>query len=117
MPPSGPHGQCTSTREVLKGALSLCCLHHAAYDGFLIGISPNFTVSVQPSALRESDGVMLRHGLQDLDGKEILLPNKEAFWPDRDGLAYRYDLFRSSGKSVRDETSTDTVNPSNSMAS
>ena len=91
IPDTEPGGE-----PVIPNGISLCCLHHAAYDGALIGISPSFTISVQPSVLRESDGVMLRHGLQGLDGQRILLPKKEALWPDRDRLAYRYELFRRS---------------------
>jgi len=50
-------GDSESTGEpVVTNGLSLCKIHHAAFDRFIIGIRPDFTVEVHPKVLKESDG-------------------------------------------------------------
>ena len=53
---------------IVPNGLSLCKIHHAAYDSDLIGVRPNLVVEVRPELLVESDGPMLRHGLQEMSG-------------------------------------------------
>jgi hypothetical protein len=36
---------------------------------------------------------MLRFGLQALEGKKLILPTREIFFPDKDRLAKRYENF------------------------
>jgi putative restriction endonuclease len=79
---------------VVSNGLSLCRIHHGAYDQFLIGISPDHRVEVNEEVLNEVDGPMLKHGLQEMDGAEIRLPPKRSHRPDRERLAWKYDLFR-----------------------
>jgi len=43
--------------------------------------------------LDEVDGPMLRHGIQEMHGREIVLPRRRADRPDRDGLAWRWARF------------------------
>ena len=43
--------------------------------------------------MRETDGPMLRHGLQGLHGSSLVLPSRHAEWPDPDRLAERFDRF------------------------
>ena len=45
----------------------------------------------------ESDGPMLRHGLQGLHGQRIQLPRPEDLRPDPERLARRYERFRAAG--------------------
>ena len=47
--------------------------------------------------LREVDGPMLRHGLQEIAGTVIQLPRNEHQRPRHDFLAERYELFRQAG--------------------
>lgn len=43
--------------------------------------------------LSEVDGPMLKYGLQSLDGRKIILPNREIDFPNRDRLDRRYREF------------------------
>jgi putative restriction endonuclease len=73
--------------------LALCKIHHAAYDKNLLGISPDYRVKLDADLLNEIDGPMLRHGLQDMDGMELVLPKRKVDYPSRDALAKRYGEF------------------------
>lgn len=84
-------------QPVVPNGLSLCKIHHAAYDQDLIGVNPSFVVRVSDAVLRESDGPMLRHGLQEMHGRRLVLPGRPADRPDRDRLAQRYEKFLAAG--------------------
>ncbi|MDF1501235.1 MAG: HNH endonuclease signature motif containing protein [Anaerolineales bacterium] len=77
----------------VRNGLALCKLHHAAFDSFMIGISPDYEVFVREDILHEEDGPMLVHGLQGLHGQAILHPGREADWPSQDWLEFRYQRF------------------------
>lgn len=81
---------------VVSNGLSLCKIHHAAYDRNLMGISPQFEVEINRDLLLEVDGPMLKHGLQEMHGSTILLPTRTAERPDPDRLAARFETFRAS---------------------
>jgi putative restriction endonuclease len=81
---------------IVSNGLSLCKLHHAAYDRDLMGISPDYRVEINPNLLAEVDGPMLKHGLQEMHGKAILLPEHVVERPNRDRLAERYQGFLAS---------------------
>lgn len=49
---------------IVENGLSLCKIHHAAYDANLLGISPDYIVHINRALMDEIDGPMLRHGLQ-----------------------------------------------------
>ena len=78
---------------VVTNGLSLCKIHHAAYDADLMGISPDFGVRINAEVLAERDGPMLTHGLQEMEGRQLLLPDRRTSWPDRDRLAERFKKF------------------------
>lgn len=82
---------------VVNNGISLCKLHHAAYDRLFIGISPHYIVDVRADLLDEIDGPMLQHGLKELHGQSLILPRKSSDRPDRDRLDARYQLYRSAG--------------------
>ena len=82
---------------VVRNGLSLCRLHHAAYDAYLLAVRPDYTVEVSRSVLAESDGPMLRHGLQAMHGVRILTPRAPDKRPDRDLLQQRLQRFREAG--------------------
>ena len=46
---------------------------------------------------RETDGPMLRHGLQELHGATLVLPRKADLRPDPERLAARFERFRKAG--------------------
>ena len=82
---------------VVRNGLSLCRLHHAAYDLYLLAVRPDSSVEVSRSVLAESDGPMLRHGLQAMHGVRILTPRAPEKRPDRDLLQQRLRRFREAG--------------------
>jgi len=53
----------------------LCKLHHAAFDCFIIGITPDYKIELRKDILDENDGPMLQHGLKEFHGNRIILPN------------------------------------------
>ena len=79
---------------VVQNGISLCKIHHAAFDSNIIGITPDYNVEVRRDILKEVDGPMLKFGIQDLNGNAIILPEQEKYWPDRDRLSERYERFR-----------------------
>ena len=78
---------------VIRNGLALCKLHHAAFDWLFVAVRPDYRVVVRPDILEESDGPMLLHGLQELEGQRILLPRKEEWRPDPESLARRWERF------------------------
>jgi putative restriction endonuclease len=77
----------------VPNGLSLCKLHHAAFDGYFLTVDPDYRVRVRRDVLEEEDGPMLRHGLQELQGASIILPHRDVLRPDRDLLALRLENF------------------------
>ncbi|KHL18343.1 UNVERIFIED_CONTAM: restriction endonuclease [Mumia flava] len=82
---------------VVVNGLSLCKIHHAAYDANLLGISPDYVVQIDRDLLEETDGPMLRHGLQEMDKQPLQLPARRREQPDRERLARRFETFRATG--------------------
>ncbi len=83
-------------QPVVTNGLSLCKIHHAAYAAGIVGIDPAYRIEVRDDVLREVDGPMLRHGLQDVHGWRLEVPRRIAERPDRDKLAERYARFRQA---------------------
>jgi putative restriction endonuclease len=78
-----------------KNGLSLCKIHHAAYDQNLLGVDPELRVHIARELLDEIDGPMLQHGLKDMDGRRLaVLPTRRNERPDPDRLSRRFDEFR-----------------------
>jgi putative restriction endonuclease len=82
---------------VVPNGVSLCKLHHAAFDRYLIGIRPDCVVEVRRDVLDDTDGPMLIHGLQGFHGMSLLLPRIRALRPDPVLLEARYERFRQAG--------------------
>ena len=80
----------------VSNGLSLCKIHHAAYDQNLMGIRPDRVVEINRHLLEERDGPMLRYGLQQMHGTTISLPRRNIEQPDPDALAWRYEHFKAS---------------------
>lgn len=87
-----PHGV-----PIVDNGLSMCKIHHAAYDANLLGISPDYVVRINEDLMQEIDGPMLRHGLQEMDGRLIVLPERRVDQPSKERLAERFDEFKSAG--------------------
>ena len=83
--------------EVANG-LSLCKLHHGAFDADLLGIRPNGIIEIAPRLLAERDGPTLEYGLKGFAGKALeILPEAPSQQPRRDYLAERYERFLQAG--------------------
>lgn len=81
---------------VVTNGLSLCKIHHAAFDRHFIGVSPDYEIVVREDLLHEQDGPMLRHGIQEIHQRKLILPRKAIEHPDRDRLAERFEEFRKA---------------------
>jgi len=88
IPDSEPGGE-----PVVKNGIALCKLHHAAFDSFFFGIRPDFKVVVRADVLNETDGPMLRHGLQGLHSTKLIIPRKLDLRPDPELLERRWERF------------------------
>ncbi len=80
----------------VENGLSLCKIHHAAYDTNLLGISPDYVVCINSELMDETDGPMLLHGLQEMDGRGLTLPRRRADRPSKERLAERFDEFKTA---------------------
>ena len=78
---------------IVPNGISLCKIHHAAFDTNLIGIRPDFQVIVNADLLEEADGPMLKHGIQEMHGSMIHLPRPLKLRPDKDRLDVRFSEF------------------------
>jgi putative restriction endonuclease len=74
--------------------LSLCTLHHAAFDRYFIGIRPDFKIEVRADILQERDGPTLVHAIQALHGSRIFLPGRAEWRPSHNLIEVRYERFR-----------------------
>lgn len=81
---------------VVRNGMSLCTIHHRAYDQDLIGVSPDQRVHVARRLLDDDDGPMLEL-LKGSHGTAIDVPTRAAQRPDRDRLAIRFERFRAAG--------------------
>jgi len=82
---------------VVENGLALCKLHHAAFDRYFLGISPDYVITIRGDILEEEDGPMLTHGLQGLNGSKILLPPSRRQYPSPERLDVRWGRFMQSG--------------------
>jgi len=81
---------------VINNGISLCKLHHAAFDSNILGIRPDYVIEINKDVLEEEDGPMLRHGLQGLHQSPIVLPRSRGFYPDPKRLEVRYAEFKNN---------------------
>ncbi|RZA21937.1 MAG: HNH endonuclease [Lysobacteraceae bacterium] len=87
-----PDGEPDGLPEVSNG-LSLCKIHHAAYDLNYLGITPKYNVEVRQQLLDEVDGPMLQHGIKALHGEFLTLPPKKIDRPSPQRLEARFERF------------------------
>jgi putative restriction endonuclease len=91
----------TSDREdegepIVSNGLSLCSIHHRAFDQDLVGIAPNYEVHVARQLLDEEDGPMLEL-LKRFHGESIVMPVRKTWYPDRARLEERFARFSANG--------------------
>lgn len=78
---------------VVTNGISLCKIHHAAYDTNLMGVSPDYKIHVKLDLLEEIDGPMLQHGIKELHKEPIALPRNKIHHPSKNNLAIRFEEF------------------------
>lgn len=83
-------------RPEVQNGLSLCRIHHGAYDTNILGIDPDYRIHIRRDILDEIDGPMLQHGLQGTHGLAITPPRREQLRPNRDYLQARFEKFRAT---------------------
>jgi putative restriction endonuclease len=82
---------------VVSNGMSLCKIHHAAYDENYLGVRPDYVIEVRRDVKQGRDGPMLLHGIQEMDGIRLRIPRSEMLRPDRVRLDERYSEFLRVG--------------------
>lgn len=77
---------------VIANGLSMCSIHHRAFDQDLVGISPDYQVHIAKRLLEDEDGPMLEL-LKGFCGDAIHVPSRRTHQPDRERLAARFERF------------------------
>jgi putative restriction endonuclease len=77
---------------LVTNGLSMCTIHHRAFDQKLVGISPDYEVRISKRLLDEHDGPMLDL-LKAFHQQSLSLPKQRQHYPDRERLAARYEGF------------------------
>ena len=81
----------------VTNGLSLCKIHHGAYDRNIIGISPDYRVEVKESVLATFDGPTLQHSIKEMHGESLRqVPQHAKQRPDKELLAERFAAFRAA---------------------
>jgi putative restriction endonuclease len=85
---SDPEGE-----PVVANGIALCKLHHAAFDKYFLSVRPDYVIQIRKDVLLESDGPMLKHGLQGLHDQGIYVPTRADHQPNRHSLELRHRRF------------------------
>jgi putative restriction endonuclease len=86
-PDTSPFGE-----PLVTNGLSMCTIHHRAFDQNLVGITPDYEVRVSQRLLDDEDGPML-DVLKGFHRHTVHLPARRAQHPDRERLAARFERF------------------------
>jgi putative restriction endonuclease len=76
----------------VRNGLSLCSIHHRAFDQNLVGVSPDYMVHVSRSLLDDDDGPMLNL-LKGFHKVPLHVPVRKRDLPDRERLKIRFERF------------------------
>jgi putative restriction endonuclease len=87
----------TVTGEPLvSNGLSMCTIHHRAFDQNLVAVSPDYAIRVSRTLLESDDGPMLEV-LKAFHNESIVVPSRVEHRPDPERLAERYERFTAAG--------------------
>jgi putative restriction endonuclease len=89
-----PDSDETSSTSVTNG-LSLCKIHHTAYDINIVGIDADYIVHIRTDILSETDGPMLEHGIKEMNKTKLWVPRAPGAKPDPARLELRFQEFSS----------------------
>ena len=87
-------GDVEGGEPAVSNGLSLCAIHHLAFDQNLVGVSPDYVVHVSRRLREDEDGPMLDL-LKGFHEVPLLVPRRSADRPDRARLDARFRQFRS----------------------
>jgi len=62
-----------------------------------MGIRPDLVIEIREDILHETDGPMLRFGLQEIAGTSLVVPRSQSLKPRTAFLEERYGMFRKAG--------------------
>ena len=79
---------------VVSNGVSLCSIHHRAFDHDLVGIDADYNVRISRRLLDEEDGPMLEL-LKGFHRSALQVPRAVPLRPDRERLAERFERFLS----------------------
>jgi putative restriction endonuclease len=85
-------GDVEGGEPAVSNGLSLCAIHHRAFDQNLVGISPDYVVHVSRRLREDEDGPMLDL-LKGFHEVTLNVPSRKADRPDRDRLDARFTRF------------------------
>ena len=77
----------------VTNGICMSTLHHAAFDGYLIGVDPESRIHVARRVMDTRDGPLLK-SLQMLEGHTLRAPADSIARPDPEFLAWRFERFR-----------------------
>lgn len=81
----------------VSNGLSMCKIHHGAYDANILGISPDYRIHIRESVLQTFDGPTLQHSLKEMHGEKLRqIPTERTSQPDREYLAERFSRFEEA---------------------
>lgn len=80
----------------VRNGLSLCVIHHEAYDRDLMAVTPDYRVRLTRRLLDDEDGPMLEQGLKAFHEGRIHLPRRSRDHPSREFLEERLARFESA---------------------
>ncbi len=76
----------SSKNDTIQNGISLTPTLHRAFDRRLIGINGDYRVVVSDAFVENGDSP---YNLRQFHGRKILLPEREGWWPNREGLVNR----------------------------
>lgn len=85
-------GDVEGGEPAVSNGLSLCAIHHRAFDQNLVGVSPDYVVHVSRRLREDEDGPMLDL-LKGFHETLLLVPRRAADHPDRNRLDARFARF------------------------
>jgi putative restriction endonuclease len=84
-------------QPVVTNGISMCAIHHRAFDALVVGVTPAFEIVVRNDVLAETDGPTLQHALQGVHGRNLALPRSARHHPSVELLEERYARFQAAG--------------------
>ena len=79
----------------VTNGICMSTLHHAAFDGYLIGVDPDLQIHVADSVIEARDGPLLE-SLQELKRGRLRAPVEETARPNSEFLEWRFSKFRNA---------------------